>query len=147
MIAVCINKLWLHKRATFTDHRKQSLRFCLPSLWNWSWKLGHFLNQCDSKWQPIATDQGQLYFPILQTICLFILSYFEYSYLILSLLWLVLIAWFRFHHTSSKSALKQCVRVFLVLTAFTCTSCFVFLGSPVISFERRLLLLLMAFYR
>ena len=35
----------------------------------------------------------------------------------------------------------------MALTAFTCTSRFVFLGSPVISFERRLLLLLMASYR
>ena len=27
MIAACINKLWLHKRAIFTDRRKQSFWF------------------------------------------------------------------------------------------------------------------------
>ena len=72
----------------------------LLSLWNLSWKLGHFLCQCDSKLQPIATNQGQLYFPMLQA------SYFEYSHwimIIFSLLWLALwLLWFRFHHSHWK---------------------------------------------
>lgn len=140
MIAVYINKLWLHKRATFTDHQKQSLRFCLPSLWNWSWKLGHFLNQCD--WSRSIVFSHTSNHLLVYTFLLWVLLFDTFLAMIG-----VVIAWFRFHHTSSKSALKQCVRVFLVLTAFTCTSYFVFLGSPVISFERRLLLLLMAFYR
>ena len=121
----------------------------LVSLWNLSWKLGHFLCQCDSKLQPIATGQGQLYFPILQTICLFLLSYFEYSYLLFSLLWLVLwLLWFRSHHSHWKvhcNSICKHLTVFVVLTALT--SCLVFLGNPVISFERRLLLLLMFLYR